>query len=260
VAAARRVIVTRPAEQAAEWVQALGERGLQALALPLIGIAPAADPAPIGAAWAALGAYSLLVFVSPNAVTRFFAHRPADHAWPEALRVASPGPGTTAALLAQGVSAERLIEPAADAAQFDSESLWQRLGTHRWRGERVLIVRGEGGRAWLAEQLEAAGAEVRFLAAYQRAVPRLGSTALGALTEALVQPQGHLWLFSSSEAIGHLVDLLPVAEGHPELNTAVAITTHPRIAERAREAGFGRVLECRPSVDAVVACIQSIST
>jgi uroporphyrinogen-III synthase len=40
-----RVLVTRPAAQAAGWVQRLGERGIEAFALPLIGITPAADPA-----------------------------------------------------------------------------------------------------------------------------------------------------------------------------------------------------------------------
>ena len=93
-AKARLVLVTRPADQAAEWVQALQGRGVQALALPLIGIAPAADPIPVDAAWAALGGYQLLVFVSPNAVSRVFAHRPAGPAWPAARGVASATPRT----------------------------------------------------------------------------------------------------------------------------------------------------------------------
>ncbi len=262
-AKARLVLVTRPADQAAEWVQALQGRGMQALALPLIGIAPAADPIPVDAAWAALGVYELLVFVSPNAVSRFFAHRPAGQAWPATLWVASPGPGTSAALRAEGVPAACLIEPAADAAQFDSESLWQQLSARPWRGARILIVRGEGGREWLASQFEAAGAEVHFLAAYRRAAPQLDATARAALDHALARPRQHLWLFSSSEAIDHLQAQLqgPPAHGATAaLAGSLAVTTHPRIAERAKAAGFGQVQGCRPSIDAVVACIQSLST
>lgn len=37
----RRVIVTRPAREAAQWVQQLQARGIQATALPLIAIGPA---------------------------------------------------------------------------------------------------------------------------------------------------------------------------------------------------------------------------
>jgi uroporphyrinogen-III synthase len=63
----------------------------------------------------------------------------------------------------------------------------------------------------------------------------------------------HAWLFSSSESIGHLQALVPTAVW----GKARALATHPRIAQRARDAGFGQVHECRPSVDAVVACLQS---
>ena len=35
---------------------------------------------------------------------------------------------------------------------------------------RVLVVRGDGGREWLADQLRARGADVRFVQAYVRAV------------------------------------------------------------------------------------------
>lgn len=260
---ARLVLVTRPADQAAQWVQALQGHGIQAQALPLIGIEPAMDPEPVRAAWEGLHGYRLLVFVSPNAVSRFFAHRPAGQAWPATLPVASPGPGTSAALLAEGVPAACLIEPAADAAQFDSESLWQQLTARHWRGARVLIVRGEGGREWLAGQFEAAGAEVVFLSAYRRAAPRLDASALAVLADALARPRRHLWLFSSSEAIHHLHAQLqrqPATKAAPTLAASLAVTTHPRIAERAREAGFGHVHGCRPSIDAVVACIQSLST
>ena len=37
-----------------------------------------------------------------------------------------------------------------------------------------------------------------------------------------------------------------------------ALATHPRIAARARQAGFAEVFEVQPGLDAVVACIQSM--
>jgi uroporphyrinogen-III synthase len=45
-----RVIVTRPAAEAAEWVEGLRARGFDAAALPLIDIR-AADAAPLRDAW-----------------------------------------------------------------------------------------------------------------------------------------------------------------------------------------------------------------
>ena len=250
-----RVIVTRPAAQAAEWVTRLQAHGITASALPLIGIAPAADAAPIDAAWARLAEQQLVVFVSPNAAEQFFMHRPPGTEWPAPVWAGSPGPGTTHTLCGLGVPAARIIEPAADAVQFDSESLWARLASHDWQGAEVLIVRGEGGgRDWLATTLRSHGAQVRHLAAYRRAAPVLSAAERVLLGAALATPDAYLWFFSSSEAIDHLAQALPGANWA----NARAVTTHPRIAARARRLGFSDVIEARPALDAVVACIQSL--
>lgn len=250
-----KLLVTRPAAQAAEWVGWLHERGVDAQALPLIGISAPDDAEPVRAAWAGLPNHRLAVFVSPNAAEQFFALRPEGLAWPAQTLAGSPGPGTSRVLRALGVPAANIIEPKADAAQFDSESLWQQLARHDWRGARVLVVRGESGRDWLADTLRAHGAEVEFVTAYQRGAPALDDAARSLLQQAVAQPAAHAWLFSSSESIGHLVELAPQAGWQ----RARALATHPRIAERARSAGFGQVHECRPSVEAVVACLQSIA-
>jgi uroporphyrinogen-III synthase len=114
-----RVLVTRPAAQARDWVERLHAEGIDAAALPLIEIA-GVDGAPLQAAWRGLEGLALVMFVSPNAVAHFFAARPADAAWPQALLAASPGPATTQALLGAGVLQPQIVEPAADAPQFDS--------------------------------------------------------------------------------------------------------------------------------------------
>ena len=119
-----RLIVTRPAAQAAPWVAALQALGLDAQALPLIGIEPPQNLAPVQAAWHALDALALVMFVSANAVEHFFAARPLGFAWPATLLAGSTGPGTTAALRAAGVL--HIEEPAADAPQLDTEALWAR--------------------------------------------------------------------------------------------------------------------------------------
>lgn len=250
-------LVTRPAAQAAGWVDALRAHGIEARALPLIGIAAAADPAPVRAAWAALAQQDLVVFVSPNAVEQFFALAPAGAAWPAASLAGSPGPGTTSALRALGVPAQALVEPQADAAQFDSEALWAQLAQRDWHGRRVLIVRGDGGRDWLARTLRDAGARVEMLAAYRRVAPSLDQAQQALLGAALAAPREHVWLFSSSEAIDHLASLC-AGGGAGSLRDAHAVATHPRIAERASAFGFGHVHASRAEVDAVVACIQSI--
>lgn len=251
-----KVLVTRPAGQAAEWVAGLREHGVDAATLPLIGIRPAHDAAAVLAAWAELASHRLVMFVSPNAAEQFFALRPAGTVWPAAVLAGSPGPGTSRTLRALGVPAACIVEPAADAAQFDSESLWQQLCERPWQGASVLIVRGESGRDWLADTLRAHGARVSFVTAYERCAPTLDAPQQSLLRDALQSPAQHVWLFSSSESVAHLETIAPQAGWQD----ARALATHPRIAERARRAGFGAVHECRPSMAAVVACLQSIET
>ncbi len=243
-----RVIVTRPAAQAQTWVAALTSAGVQAQALPLIDIRPAQDLAPVHQAWLDLPAQGLVIFVSPNAVEAFFAARPAAVAWPPALAAASTGPGTSAALRAQGVAL--IEEPPADAALFDSEVLWQQLATQPWQGRRVCVVRGEDGRDWLAEQLRDAGAQVSFVAAYRRVLPQLDAAAQRLLEQAREHTASFLWLFSSSQAVAHLTRLAGFAPRSAWAH-AQALGSHPRIVQAAREAGFGHV-DCAPPTVAAV--------
>jgi len=254
-----RILVTRPAAQARAWVHELRARGVaDAVALPLIAIGPPSDTAPLHAAWASLAQRSLVVFVSPNAVEQFFAQAPAGAArWPVGTLAGSPGPGTTRELQTHGVPAEAIVEPAADAPQFDSEALWAQLADRDWRGREALIVRGDGGREWLVDVLRGAGAVVETVAAYRRVAPRLDAGERAVLDAALAAPADHVWLFSSSEAIDRLAALRPNLAADA-WRSAQAIATHPRIAERARALGIVSVQATQPGLDAVVACIQSI--
>jgi uroporphyrinogen-III synthase len=251
-----RVIVTRPAAQAASWVHALQQQGIDAHALPLIEIAPAADPCEADEAWRALPSRQMVVFVSPNAAEQFLSGRLVDAPWPAHVGAASVGPGTTQVLRRLGVPPDCITEPASDAPQFDSESLWEQLRTRNWAGASVLVVRGDGGRDWLADRLRAHGADVAFVSAYRRIAPQLNGASSLLLDEAIARPADHLWFFSSSEAVGHLAQARP----HAAWTQAHALVTHPRIARRVRDCGFGAVHQTRPTLEAVVACIQSIAS
>lgn len=267
-----RVIVTRPAVQAAPWVGNLQAQGIDAVAVPLIVIAGPADAPAVRAAWATLPARHLVVFVSPNAAQSFFDHAPSGARWPAGLRAASPGPGTTALLLRLGVAPQQIVAPAVDAAQFDSEALWKQLGGLDWRGASVLVVRGTSGREWLTGELRAQGAAVEHLAAYRRLPPTLDPATRQLLAAAHADPGHHLWLFSSSEAVDGLARVQAAsAQGAPAgggrsfgdagsdaFAAWRALATHPRIAARAQQLGFAQVLGCRPTLPAVVACIQSL--
>lgn len=247
---------------------ALAQRGLRAEALPLISIEALPESPALQQAWREIGSYAALMFVSGNAVSAFFASNQApapggrgpaaiDLIANESLRWMAPGPGTVAALREAGVPAARIDAPALEAGQFDSEALWAVVAGRPWQGQRVLIVRGQSGgaeaaggagRDWLARQLSAAGALPEFVAVYRRSAPQFSARQRQILAEAATD--GSVWLFSSSEAVGHL----PAADW----SQARAVATHPRIAETVRAAGWGVVAESRPTLDDIVASIESM--
>jgi uroporphyrinogen-III synthase len=247
------VLVVRPRAQAAAWVADLAGLGIAARALPLIDILPAPEPARVAEAFAAVAdskAEPVLVFVSPNAVHGFF-DAAAVTAWPVQARAACTGPGTVAALRERGVPAGRIVAPDADAPRFDSEALWSIVAAWPWAARPVWIVRGNGGRDWLGDQLRAAGADVRVVQSYGRAAPSLAPAERALLDAALAVPARWTWMFSSSEAIDNLQALAPSAGW----SASTALASHPRIAERARLLGFGKVTTIGPSPAAVAAAL-----
>lgn len=263
------VLVTRPEPQSSQWARDLGAHGFDAHALPLIAIAGPADPAPVRAAWQNMHAQRLLMFVSPAAVEWFFRLRPEDARWSPGTLAAAPGPGTARALLAAGrdlgLAPGQVVSPDADAEQFDSETLWPLLAHLDWDAMRVGIVSGGDdteakGRTWLAEQWRARGARVHALLTYQRGPGQWAPARLALARQALAAPDGHVWLFSSSQAIDHLVHHHVPGLGlatAPDWSALRAVVTHPKIAERAGRLGVRRITFARPTVDAVVEALRT---
>jgi uroporphyrinogen-III synthase len=256
----RLALVTRPRAQGEVWLRRLAVLGVRAQLLPLIDIAPAPDAAGLRG-WAETLAggppepAALVMFVSPNAAQGLFDALPAGWHWPASAWAGATGPGTAAALRAAGVPEEAIVVPAPDAAQFDSEALWALLQPRRsWAGARAAIVRGDGGRDWLADQLRAAGARVEFVQSYSRRAPQLGPQESQLLERALAEPAAVAWLLSSSEAVEHLRALAPAASWVD----STALASHPRIASSARQLGFGRVVDVRPTPEAVAEAMSGL--
>ncbi len=67
----KRVLVTRPREQAADLVERLEAMGAEAIEAPMIRILPPEDYAPLDEACARAGGFDWIVFTSANAVDAF---------------------------------------------------------------------------------------------------------------------------------------------------------------------------------------------
>lgn len=254
------VIVTRPEREATVWAEGLQAQGVHTETLPLIHIAALADASHLQAVWQQVPQHLAVMFVSAHAVRFFMAAKP-DGLDVQACRAWSTGPGTQAALLACAWPAQQIDSPDASAGQFDSEALWglvaPRLATAAHAS--VLVVRGAdaqghiAGRDWLAQQLTQAGVAVLQTTAYVRQVPTLSARQQHRAAQAM--RDGSWWLFSSSQAAQHLLQVCP---GLP-VGQAKALATHPRIAQRLRQSGWGRVETVPADLQAQAVSIKSLT-
>ncbi|TSE21404.1 Uroporphyrinogen-III synthase [Tepidimonas alkaliphilus] len=251
--ARRTVVVTRPQGQASAWAQTLRAAGWPVQWLPLLAIESLLEPG-MPPPWAEGALDDAVMVVSPTAVE--VMRRAGWPPPPEPMRGWAPGPGTARALQAWGVPANRVDSVAPDADQMDSETLWPRVASQVRPGWRLLVLRGiseDGrmGRDTLLQQVRAAGGQAREVAVYRRQAPRW-TAAQRALAQRCAQDA--VWLFSSAEAVTHLRRLLP----QQRWQDALALATHPRIAEAAQQAGFGRVQTARPDLRDVLQALESM--
>jgi uroporphyrinogen-III synthase len=243
--AGKRILVTRPAAQASGLAARIAARGGEATCFPLIDVVPPENWRAMDEAIARLETFTLVIFVSPNAVSfgleRLLSRRP----WPERLAAAAIGPGTARKLADAGVA--KIVVP---SGRYDSEALLALapLSSERLAGREVLIVRGDGGRDLLAETLRARGAAVECAACYRRVPPQNGAAVVSLLRNNALDAV----TLSSSEGLRKLLQLLDTG-GRERLLDMPVFVPHQRIADEAARQGLRRVVLAGPADGSLVA-------
>ncbi|MEC9341462.1 MAG: uroporphyrinogen-III synthase [Pseudomonadota bacterium] len=150
------VVVARPGVAADRFTLLLEQLGATVLPFPALRIEP------LFGLSVPIGRYDWVIFISANAVRHGIPHLTRDGDFP-ARRVAAVGAATAAALDRAGRPADLLPE-----RDFSSEGLLHCQPLRQVAGQRVLIVRGRGGRETLARTLRGRGAAVDYFACYER--------------------------------------------------------------------------------------------
>jgi uroporphyrinogen-III synthase len=231
--------VTRPAAQAEGLCRLIEAANGRPIAVPSIEIAPAADPREAAARLSE--SWDLMYFVSPNAVAHALGMVP-DGSWPRVEKIAAVGRATAQALTDAGRAPDLVPEQ-----RFDSETLLRMPELADMRGRRVLIVRGAGGRALLADTLRARGAEVAFAEVYRRLRPEFDPEPLLATWSDSVS----IVTATSDEVLLNLLEMLG-AEGRAHVLATPLVVVAERTAETARGLGFSRVEVAERAEDAAI--------
>ena len=252
------VIVTRPAEAGERLLRRLRTAGWDALGWPVFEIGPAPDPEHARRTLGRLTEFDLAVFVSPAAVRAVTTLL--DGTWPSTTAIGAVGAATDVAVREdlRPPAGTLVIAPAPDGAA-GSEAFWAEWEKRGCAARRVLVLRAQHGREWLAERFGAAGAAVEGLAVYTRKDSSTDPAARREAQRAMEASVPAIVVFSSSEAVDALDRQMADVEGARRwLRQGVAIATHDRIGERLLGAGYTHVELSAPDDDAVVARLESL--
>jgi uroporphyrinogen-III synthase len=241
--AGRGIVITRPAAQAAALADLVRAHGGQPLVFPVIEILDAADPGRFHAIIDRLEEFDIAIFISPSAVDKAMTLISARGALPPGLRLAAPGPGS-ARELRRHTGAPVLVP----ARRYDSEGLLDLPHLQSVAGQRVLILRGTGGRELLGDTLRARGAQVEYAECYRRAKPQADPAPL--LT-AWARGEIAAVIVTSSEGLRNLCEMVREA-GLQHLKATPVFVPHARIAATARELGLKKVVETPSGDEAIV--------
>jgi uroporphyrinogen III methyltransferase/synthase len=237
--AGKRIVITRPREQADGLVAALRALGAEPILAPVIAIEPLPDLARLRAALDDPSAYRWIVFTSRNAVDVVVDHMAEWRIPVEGLvrtAVAAVGPATGAALRQHG------IEPALVPDRFVAEDLLAALAREGGLpGARVLLPQAEDARPVLADGLRALGAGVEAIAIYRTgAAPGDFGPLAGELTAGRIDAV----TFTSASTVRRFVEL--VGEDAARAATYTAVTIGPVTEAAAAAAGLARIISATP--------------
>lgn len=239
-----KVLVTRPAGQAQGLCQLLHDAGYGVVHQPLLRLEALPELSAVQRQQLLdLDTYQHLIFVSANAV-RYGMERIADY-WPQlpvGLNWYAVGAATASLLRDFG------IPVTAPEQAMNSEGLLAMPALRSVAGDKVLIVRGEGGRTLLREELQRRNARVEDFPCYRRLCPEIPP---GELARHLRQWDVAVIMISSGEGLANLLALLS-REETTKFRDTVLIVPSPRVAQRAVEAGFDTVVTAANASDAAM--------
>lgn len=239
-----RVLVTRPEGQAEKLSAGLQSLGCTVYRQPLLELRALPRLLPDQRQHLMdLDLYQHVVFISGNAV--HYGMACIEDYWPQlpvGINWYAVGASTARRLRDFDIVA---ITP---EREMTSEGLLALPALQAVSGQRALIIKGEGGRATLREELQHRGARVDELACYRRCPPPLSP---GELAAKIDRWRIQLVLISSGEGFANLQTLLSPEET-TKFREICLLVPSERVARMAREAGYEHIVTADNASDAAM--------
>ena len=236
----RRIVVTRPREDAPELVDRLAALGAEAIEAPMIRIVPPQDYGPLDEALQDLERFDWIVFTSANAVDQFMTRLlagPGDTRLLKGVRLFAAGPATRDRLQRFTLKVDLMPSEGRPDRQV------QALGSHTpLEGARVLLPRANVGRELLVEELRKAGADVTEVTAYRVLLADAEREGEPDIYRMLLDRRIDVVTFTSASSVRNLVTLLGADPSADLLRQTVVACIGPVTAEAAAQMGISTTI------------------
>jgi uroporphyrinogen III methyltransferase/synthase len=252
----RRVLVTRPRDQAAEVSDRLTALGAEAIEAPMIRIAPPEDSGPLDRAAADPAAFDVIVFSSGNAVDAFMSSLLEGNRDVRALSgplLCAVGSGTADKLARHGIKVDLVPE------EFRAEAVVSALASRLSLGSaRVLLPRADIGREVIADSLRERGASVTEVVAYRTVLADTQRESDPDVYGLLLQGRIDVATFTSPSAVKNFVKLYGEDQAVDLLRHTAVASIGPVTSEAAAQLGINVTIQPRTytipaMVDAIAA-------
>jgi uroporphyrinogen III methyltransferase/synthase len=252
----RRVLVTRPRDQAADLVDRLSALGAEAVEVPMIRIEPPEDPSDLLDAAAHADRFDWIVFTSANAVEALMTALLDGNRDLRALkgpRHCAVGSGTAEKLAQYGLKVDVVPD------EFRAEGVLTSLAAlGPLEGSRVLLPRADIARDVVAAGLRGAGATVTDIVAYRTVLEDTQREGDPDVYGQLLEGRIDVVTFTSGSAIRNFAKIYGAEQIADLLERTVVAVIGPTTAEAARSLGIPVTVQPSPStvpalVDAIAA-------
>ena len=227
----KRILVTRPKHQADHLCKLISSNGGEAIAFPTIDIQPINESDKSLVKSNAFSEYDFIIFISRNAVEIAFDRYLSLARLPAHIKIFAIGAGTADVLLARNIKNVIHAGVQADSRAFLNLSQMQK---RRLKDKKVLIIRGIGGRQYLADNLKSRGASVDYAEVYKRCLPEQD---VNNIYQEWQNTKLDAIVITSNEGLNNLVSLVSENDHSRLFNTPLVLMSI-RNDNLAKELGF----------------------
>lgn len=251
----KRVLVTRPREQAAELVDLLTAFGADSIEAPMIRMAPPEDPDPLLRAAANPEQFDWIIFTSANAVDAFMTALLDGERDVRALkgpRICTSGTATAEKLASYGIKVDLI------PSEFRADAVVAALlAQGPMTGVRVLLPRSDIGREVIGDQLREAGAAVTEVIAYRTILEDAQRESDPDVYGMLLEGKIDVATFTSPSAIRNFAKIHGAEQVADLLKHTVVATIGPVTADAAKQLGVPVTIQ--PKTYTVPALVDAIA-